>query len=550
MEFYENDEGNDESYDSYASDDTSESDFDFDYDELVDNLDKVELSDEDMDLYAEELNSMNESYATDSGFTSISLKEPTPIAIFRNFFTKEILNLIIDQTNIYGNEKKQSSTQRKISKWKDVSREEIESFLGLVMLMGINDLPNIKLYWSKDMVFHNAFISSIMSRDRFLEIFYNLHLANNSLQPKQESKDYSKIYKVKNFIEILRRNFQKNYNFGRYGTIDESMIKFKGRSSIKQYLPLKPIKRGYKVWCLCDPITGYLFNYQIYLGKEETREKEISLGERVVFDLISSHNFQGKYLYFDNFFTSLKLLENLKLQNIKACGTIRPDRAGIPSDFTKKNKMQRGDCKSIITSNSIVFIWMDTKHVFLASNYHKNNEVVSISRRLQNGQRIAIACPKAVKDYNQFSHGVDRFSQRISCYNLDRKSKRNWLRMFIYFLNASISNSFICYNQLVQNKLTYLNYMVSLAKALCSGSERSRRGRPPSENRSKLASPKTVLSFDHEMHLPVKGKRRRCAYCSTKEANFRSNIECFTCKLPFCLKEEKNCFFDYHKVFM
>ena len=328
------------------------------------------------------------------------------------------------------------------------------------------------------------------------------------------------------------------------------MIKFKGRSSIKQYLPLKPIKRGYKVWCLCDPITGYLFNYQIYLGKEETSRKEIPLGERVVFDLISGHNFQGKHLYFDNFFTSLRLLENLKLQNIKACGTIRPDRAGIPSDFAKKNRMQRGDCKSIITSNSIVFIWMDTKHVFLASNYHKDNEVVSISRRLQNGQRTTIACPTAIKDYNQFSHGVDLFNQRISCYNLDRKSKRNWLRIFIYFLNASIFNSFICYNQLAQDKLTYLNYMVSVAKFLCSVSERIHRGRPPSENKSKLASPKTVLNFDHEMHLPVKGKRRRCAYCSIKEANFRSNIECFTCKLPFCLKEEKNCFFDYHKVFM
>ena len=104
------------------------------------------------------------------------------------------------------------------------------------------------------------------------------------------------------------------------------------------------------------------------------------LGERVVFDLISGHNFQGKHLYFDNFFTSLSLLENLKLHNIKACGTIRLDRTGIPSDFAKKNRMQRGDCKSIITSNSIVFIWMDTKHVFLASNYHKDNEVVSISR--------------------------------------------------------------------------------------------------------------------------------------------------------------------------
>jgi hypothetical protein len=145
----------------------------------------------------------------------------------------------------------------------------------------------------------------------------------------------------------------------------------------------------------------------------------------------------------------------------------------------------------------------------------------------------------SAKDYNQFSHGVDRFNQRILCYNLDRKSKRNWLRMFIYFLNASIFNSFICYNQLAQDKLTYLNYIVSVAKSLCSGSERVSRGRPPSENKSKLTSSKTVLNFVNEMHLPVKGqRRRRCAYCSTKETNFRSNIECFTCKLSFCVKDE------------
>ena len=207
MEFCGNGEGNDESYDSYASDDTSESDFDFDYDELVDNFDEFELSDEDIKVYVEERNPINESYVTDSNFTSISLKEPEPVSVFRIFLTEEILNLITDQTNIYGKGKKQSSNQRKTSKWKDVSKKE--SFLGLVSLMGINDLPNIKLYWSKDMMFHNTFISSITSRDHFLEIFYNLHLANNSLKPKRESKDYSKIYKVKNFTEILRRNFQK-----------------------------------------------------------------------------------------------------------------------------------------------------------------------------------------------------------------------------------------------------------------------------------------------------------------------------------------------------
>ena len=74
MEFYGNDEGNEESYDSCASDDNGESDFDFDYDELVDNFDEFELSDEEIEVYVEELNPVNESYVMDSGFTSISLK--------------------------------------------------------------------------------------------------------------------------------------------------------------------------------------------------------------------------------------------------------------------------------------------------------------------------------------------------------------------------------------------------------------------------------------------------------------------------------------------
>ncbi|CAF1543204.1 unnamed protein product [Adineta ricciae] len=113
MEFDGNNELDDESHDSYASDDTSESDLDFDYDELVDNLDEVELSDEDLDVNAEDPNSMNESYITHCGFTSISLKQLTPVSVFRKFFDEEILKLITDQTNIYGKGKKQSKNQKK-----------------------------------------------------------------------------------------------------------------------------------------------------------------------------------------------------------------------------------------------------------------------------------------------------------------------------------------------------------------------------------------------------------------------------------------------------
>ena len=70
---------------------------------------------------------------------------------------------------------------------------------------------------------------------------------------------------------LLRQNFQKHFKLGTNVSIDESMIKFKGKSSLKQYLPSKPIKRGYKVWCLADSLTGYLYNFDIYTGKEEKK---------------------------------------------------------------------------------------------------------------------------------------------------------------------------------------------------------------------------------------------------------------------------------------
>ncbi len=152
MEFYGNNEIDDESDVSYASDDTRESDFDFDSDELADNLDELELSDEDLDVYEEELDLMNESNITDDGFTSISLKERTPVSVFRTSFTEEILNLITNQTNIYGKGKKRSNNQKKTSNWKDVSKKDIESFLGLIIPLRTSGSFLDHLFFSKENV--------------------------------------------------------------------------------------------------------------------------------------------------------------------------------------------------------------------------------------------------------------------------------------------------------------------------------------------------------------------------------------------------------------
>ena len=89
-----------------------------------------------------------------------------------------------------------------------------------------------------------------------------------------------------------------------------------------------PVKRGIKVWVLADSNNGYFHTMQVYTGKTNTSEKQ--LGARVVKDLTRSLAGKHHHVNFDNFFTSVKLLEDLEKDGIYACGTARTDRVGFP----------------------------------------------------------------------------------------------------------------------------------------------------------------------------------------------------------------------------
>ena len=55
-----------------------------------------------------------------------------------------------------------------------------------------------------------------MSRNTFTKILSNIHLADNT-------KISSKTYKVDEFLNILLKNFKKNYNLGENVSIDEKL---------------------------------------------------------------------------------------------------------------------------------------------------------------------------------------------------------------------------------------------------------------------------------------------------------------------------------------
>ena len=73
------------------------------------------------------------------------------LEIFRLFFTTTVMATIVNETNNYAREVLGESAG---AKWEDVVEEDLWAFLGFALLMGINRLPQLRLYWSTDPVLH------------------------------------------------------------------------------------------------------------------------------------------------------------------------------------------------------------------------------------------------------------------------------------------------------------------------------------------------------------------------------------------------------------
>lgn len=80
---------------------------------------------------------------------------------FALFVNSTFLNLVVDESNLYA---AQSNTEL------NLSVPELQAFIGILIIMGFNRLPSMRLYWLDDENFHNKRIADIMPVKRFLKI--------------------------------------------------------------------------------------------------------------------------------------------------------------------------------------------------------------------------------------------------------------------------------------------------------------------------------------------------------------------------------------------
>ena len=311
---------------------------------------------------------------------------------------------------------------------------------------------------------------------------------------------------------------------------------------MKQYMPKKPTKRGFKVWVRADSKNGYVFELECYTGRQGSTT-EVGLGGNVVTRLTRDLVGQHYCVYMDNFFTSIPLFQRLLDDGIYATGTMRTNRKKFPGDLlsvAKKGLASRGDMEFRQDGNMVVTVWQDTKPVTIMSTQHDPDVTATVKRKKGDGSKVDVTCPQAVIDYNAHMGGVDLGDQYRKYYQGRMKSRKFYKYIFWFLFEICILYSFVLhhYSPCIGKNLNYLDYRIELAKQLIGNyCSRKRLGRPPS---SSVPPPKRITLS----HFPAKTTKGRCAHCK----NGRTVWHCGQCDKRLCHIgiQDTDCYLKYH----
>lgn len=103
-----------------------------------------------------------------------------------------------------------------------------------------------------------------MTLKRFEKISRYFHLNDNTTQGPRGTQGFDRLHKIRPVLDATRTTFKSEMNPPQQQSIDEGMIKYKGRFFARQYMPSKPVKRGLKIFMRCDE-TGYCYDYWPYM---------------------------------------------------------------------------------------------------------------------------------------------------------------------------------------------------------------------------------------------------------------------------------------------
>ena len=475
---------NNADYASFDSDSVLESSSDESDSDSVDNIESESGSDSDSDATiivdvvddvtwsSSPVSNMRRLDFTGNAGLHVILQDPTdPLEYFESFVTTEILEPVVDETNRRAAQllaKPGLKGGSRLRQWFDTTMNELKSFIALSLYMGVIWKPKLKMYWTTKPMLETPHVRRLMTEKRFSLLMKCLHFVNSDLIVAGASKAEKSFSKITPFFDALIHQFQSVYTPSANVAIDESLMLWKGRLAMKQYIPLKRARFGLKSYELCESGSGYTWNSIIHTGPMMQLEHS-SDGLKQLLD-------QGYCFYMDTWYSSPALFRQLRQRDTDAVGTVRLSRSRMPPDL--KPKIPHGTITARYSKNLMALKWHDKREIMMLSTFHVSDTQSVKSRQGDKNKPVVII------DYNRNMGAVDMADQMLQSYQVERKRKKVWYKkQFQHLLNQTVLNCYILYKkQNPGSKTTHLNFVVKLIARLIEqyGSETppARRGRP------------------------------------------------------------------------
>ena len=206
------------------------------------------------------------------------------------------MDSLVDFTNTYAaahiGEKKSYADEN--GQWIPTTREEMYKFIALLIFQAYYKLPAIRDYWRTTSLFDGNYARAMIpNRVRFESLLCFLKAVDPAIENAGDC-----LRKVRFLYDHMQQRCQALYKPGQFVSVDERMIKCKGRVTFKQYLPKKPVKWGFKVFAVCDAATAMLCNFQTYTGQGNIDADGLT---HTVMNLTEDLAHQGYVLFTDNF---------------------------------------------------------------------------------------------------------------------------------------------------------------------------------------------------------------------------------------------------------
>ena len=119
----------------------------------------------------------------------------TAMDYFSYIFGEKTFEHVAEQTNLYA--------EQCGREWDPIFEDEMKSFLGMIIGMGVHKLPALHDYWSQHPLLGVPGLTRNMGRNRFQSILQNLHLNDNSKAPAARSPNFDKMYKVRPILNTV-----------------------------------------------------------------------------------------------------------------------------------------------------------------------------------------------------------------------------------------------------------------------------------------------------------------------------------------------------------